>query len=195
MYKFVITILLSVTAREACAQSGFFKQLSDSALTLTHQQVRYSSAYYNIPYPNGDVPANVGVCTDVVIRAYRKMGIDLQKEVHEDMLRHFLEYPKFWGMKSPDKNIDHRRVPNLMKFFERKNAKLSVTNIASDYLPGDLVCWNLGKGITHIGMVANKKSVDGKRNLIIHNIGGGQVLADCLFNFPITGHYRYQRGN
>ena len=132
-----------------------------------------------------------GVCTDVIIRAYRSIGIDLQKEVHEDMKANFSVYPKNWGLKTTDKNIDHRRVPNLMTFFKRKGAEKPITNNANDYLPGDIVSWNLGGVITHIGIVVNKKSRDGKRYLIVHNIGAGQVLEDCLFDFKIIGHYRY----
>ncbi len=144
-------------------------------------------------YPNGDVPANKGVCTDVIIRAYRKMNIDLQKEVHEDMQTNFEKYPKLWGLKHTDKNIDHRRVPNLMTFFSRFGNTKIITSNPEDYLVGDIVCWNLGGAITHIGIVVNKKSDDGKRNLIVHNIGAGQVIEDCLFNFKIIGHYSYQK--
>lgn len=166
-------------------------QLSDYALELTKQNVTYDPSYFSIDYPNGDIPSGKGVCTDVVIRAYRKMGIDLQKEVHVDMKANFSTYPKNWGLKYTDKNIDHRRVPNLMTYFKRKGAEQKITKIASDYLPGDVVCWNLGGAITHIGIVVNKKSYDGKRFLIVHNIGAGQVLEDCLFKFKIIGHYRY----
>ncbi|MFD0991428.1 DUF1287 domain-containing protein [Mariniflexile jejuense] len=166
--------------------------LSDAALELTKQDVIYDSSYFSIQYPNGDVPSNKGVCTDVVIRAYRKMGIDLQKEVHEDMKANFGLYPKIWGLKTTDKNIDHRRVPNLMTYFERKKADKPITNNPKNYIPGDIVCWNLGGAITHIGIVVNKKSNDGKRHLIVHNIGAGQVLEDCLFNFKIIGHYRFK---
>jgi len=165
--------------------------LSESALELTNQKVTYDPSYFSIDYPNGDVPDDKGVCTDVVIRAYRKIGIDLQKEVHEDMKANFSSYPKIWGLKSTDKNIDHRRVPNLMTFFKRRGAEISISKNAIDYKPGDIVCWNLGGAITHIGIVVDKKSKDGKRNLIVHNIGGGQVLEDCLFDFKIIGHYRY----
>ena len=165
--------------------------LSESALTLTKQKVTYDPSYYSIPYPNGDVPSGKGVCTDVVIRAYRLVGIDLQKEVHEDMKTNFSKYPKNWGLKSTDKNIDHRRVPNLMKFFQRKGAAKPISKKSKDYLPGDVVCWNLSGGITHIGIVVDKKSNDGKRYMIVHNIGGGQVLQDCLFDFKIIGHYRW----
>lgn len=168
--------------------------LSGSALELTKQIVTYDPSYFSIGYPNGDVPSGKGVCTDVVIRAYRKLGVDLQKEVHEDMKTNFNAYPKIWGLKSTDKNIDHRRVPNLMAFFKRKEAEEIITDNPKDYLPGDVVCWNLGGAITHIGIVVDKKSKDGKRNLIVHNIGAGQVLEDCLFNFKIIGHYRYNRG-
>jgi uncharacterized protein len=183
----LFTFLVSVSS----AQGDFFSKLSESAITLTHQKVVYDPKYYSIQYPNGDVPSDRGVCTDVVIRSYRKLGIDLQKEVHEDMKENFSVYPKIWGLKTTDKNIDHRRVPNLMKFFERHDAKLTISDKADDYKPGDVVCWNLGGAITHIGIVVDKKSNDGKRNLIVHNIGGGQVLADCLFEYKIIGHYRY----
>lgn len=174
-------------------QHNFYKTLADSALTLTKQQVQYNPAYYSMDYPGGDVPADKGVCTDVIIRVYRKLGIDLQKEVHEDMLNNFDTYPKRWGLTKPDKNIDHRRVPNLMVFFSRHGQTKTVTTNAADYNPGDMVCWDLGGGITHIGIVVNQKSADGKRNLIVHNIGGGQVLADCLFEFKIIGHYAYMK--
>lgn len=164
--------------------------LSDSALELTKQNVTYDPSYFSIAYPNGDVPSGKGVCTDVVIRAYRALGIDLQKEVHEDMKAHFNLYPKLWGLKTTDKNIDHRRVPNLMTYFKRQGAEKPITQNPHDYMPGDIVCWNLGGAITHIGIVVNKKSKDGKRYLIVHNIGSGQVLEDCLFDYKIIGHYR-----
>jgi uncharacterized protein YijF (DUF1287 family) len=121
------------------------------------------------------------------------MSIDLQKEVHEDMKAHFDKYPRKWGLSRPDKNIDHRRVPNLMTFFKRYGTEKKISTDAGDYLPGDIVCWNLGGSITHIGIVAGKKSTDGKRYLIVHNIGNGQVCEDCLFRFTIIGHYRYAK--
>ena len=185
----IVTIFCLQTL--ALAQTDFYSRLADSALTLTHQQVQYDPSYFKIAYPNGDVPANKGVCTDVVIRAYRKMGIDLQKEVHLDMQAHFSLYPQKWGLKHTDPNIDHRRVPNLMTFFSRKGTTLKIRDKAENYQPGDIVCWNLGGGITHIGIVSKKTTRDGKRHLIIHNIGAGQVLEDCLFSFKIIGHYRY----
>ena len=166
--------------------------LSESALELTKQQVTYDPSYFSINYPNVDIPSDKGVCTDVVIRAYRKIGINLQKEVHEDMKANFSSYPRIWGLKTTDKNIDHRRVPNLMFFFKRQGAEKLISDHPSDYQPGDIVCWNLGGAVTHIGIVVHRKSRDGKRNLIVHNIGGGQVLEDCLFDFKIIGHYRYK---
>jgi uncharacterized protein YijF (DUF1287 family) len=189
---FLVVGLLAINL--TFGQTDFFTQLADSALTLTKQQVRYDPSYVQISYPNGDVPANTGVCTDVVIRAYRKFGIDLQKEVHEDMRANFDKYPKNWGLSRPDRNIDHRRVPNLMVFFSRFGTVKKISQNPSDYQPGDIVCWDLnGRGLTHIGIVSRKKSRDGERYLIIHNIGGGQVLEDCLFNWKIIGHYTYKK--
>lgn len=173
------------------AQGGLFSRLADSALILTGQPVVYDPGYFIIEYPGGDIPEGKGVCTDVIIRAYRKLGIDLQKEVHEDMAAHFDHYPGIWGLTQPDPNIDHRRVPNLMVFFAMHGEVLPVTGKPDDYLPGDLVCWDLGGGITHIGIVSGIESPDFERPLIIHNIGAGQVLADCLFQYRITGHFRY----
>ena len=170
----------------------YFDSLAWSANTLTKQRVVYDPSYFSIAYPNGDVSADKGVCTDVVIRAYRKMGADLQQLVHEDMKANFSKYPKNWGLKSTDKNIDHRRVPNLQTYFKRQGAALPISQKAADYKAGDVVSWNLGGGITHIGIVSDKRSADGRRPLIVHNIGAGQVLEDCLFNFTITGHYRYK---
>lgn len=173
--------LLLLIANGSFAQTPYSKRLSSAALELTRQRVVYDPAYFTIDYPNGDVPIGKGVCTDVVIRAYRKLGIDLQKRVHEDMLAHFDKYPKLWQLKKPDKNIDHRRVQNLMVFFSRLGLVKPSSIQAKDYMPGDIVCWDLGKGIVHIGLVVDRKSEDGQRYLIVHNIGGGQVLADCLF--------------
>lgn len=165
--------------------------LSESAIELTAQKVSYDPSYFSMDYPNGDVPADKGVCTDVVIRAYRKTGIDLQKDVHEDMQANFEVYPKIWNLSKTDKNIDHRRVPNLMVFFERNGIDKGISNDPNDYLPGDIVCWNLGGAITHIGIVVDVKSEDNSRYQIVHNIGAGQVMEDCLFDFKIIGHYSY----
>ena len=193
MLKKICTLLffLLMTA-PSFAQSPQAIKLSEAAINLTKQKVTYDPAYFTIPYPNGDVPANKGVCTDVVIRAYRTLQIDLQKNVHEDMSKNFSLYPKYWGRKTPDSNIDHRRVYNLMVFFARKGTQKPMSNVAKDYLPGDIVCWNLGGNITHIGLVINKKSADGQRYLIVHNIGRGQEIQDCLFDWKIIGHYQYK---
>lgn len=177
----------------ALGQTNFYKQLADSAIVLTKDNVFYDPSYYKLDYPNGDVPKDRGVCTDVVIRAYRKLGIDLQKEVHEDMLLNFSKYPKNWGLTKTDKNIDHRRVPNLMTFFAKFGTIKKITQNAVDYVPGDIVCWNLGGGITHIGIVSSKKVGYENRYFMVHNIGSGQVLEDCLFSYTIIGHYSYKK--
>ena len=189
----LISIIFLFSISYCSAQESFALRLSDAAIGLTSQKVVYDPSYFKISYPNGDIPAGKGVCTDVIIRAYRKLGIDLQKEVHEDMKANFGKYPKKWGLTHTDKSIDHRRVPNLMVFFERKGQVKPKSKISADYKPGDIVCWDLGGGITHIGLVVNKRSTDGLRPLIVHNIGGGQVLADCLFEFKIIGHYVYEK--
>lgn len=151
--------------------------------------VEYDPAYVCLEYPGGDVPEERGVCTDVVIRALRLLNFDLQKEVHEDMKRHFSAYPGRWGLKGPDKNIDHRRVPNLQTFFKRRGWQLPVTQTAADYKPGDLVTCLLGDYLPHIMIVSDRKNEAGTP-LIIHNIGAGTEEEDCLFAFPMTGHYR-----
>jgi len=173
------------------AGEDFPQALSQAALERTKHFVIYNGSYKKISYPNGDVPAYFGVCTDVVIRSYRTLGIDLQKRVHEDMKAHFKSYPKNWGLKRTDTNIDHRRVPNLQVFFTRRGKALKVTQNPKDYQPGDLVTWKLNNNLPHIGIVVNRRSKDGKRPLIVHNIGLGPRLEDMLFDFTITGHYRY----
>lgn len=167
--------------------------LVQAAKERTRYEVTYDGSYFSIAYPNGDVPPNIGVCTDVVIRSFRKVGIDLQKEVHEDMLDNFNLYPsnRIWGMNKPDKNIDHRRVPNLRVFFKRFGTSLEVSKEVENYLPGDLVTWMLPGNLPHIGIVIDKKSEDGNTPLIAHNIGEGPKINDMLFEYPITGHYRY----
>lgn len=169
----------------------FYEKLSNAAISIINPDVVYTPSYVSIKYPNGDVPAKTGVCTDVVIRAYRKLGIDLQKEVHEDMKTNFSKYPKTWGLKTTDKNIDHRRVPNLEVFFARKGKTLSITKNTSDYKTGDIVTWLLaGDAIPHIGIVTHIKSNNGNP-MIVHNVGSGQVLEDCLLSWKIVGHYKY----
>jgi len=143
----------------------------------------YDPSYVQLKYPNGDVPLQRGVCADVIIRAMRDVGIDLQREVHEDMRAHFAAYPKMWGLSSPDANIDHRRVPNLMKFFERRGKE-----VRGSYEAGDIVAWRLPGGLYHIGIVA----ADGR--LMIHNIGRGAQKEDVLNAYEIIGHYRWSTG-
>lgn len=188
IFSFILFLISNITLGQS-----FSSKLSNATISLTNDKVVYDPSYFVLKYPNGDVPADKGVCTDVVIRAYRKLGIDLQKEVHEDMLKNFAKYPKKWGLKRPDKNIDHRRVPNLRVFFAKFGKMKPTTTDAKDYAPGDIVTWDLPHNLTHIGIVVDKKSADGKRYMIVHNIGAGQVLEDCLFSWPITGHYQYEK--
>lgn len=164
----------------------------DAAMERLEHQVTYDGSYHSIDYPNGDVPSHIGVCTDVVVRAYRTLGIDLQRLVHEDMKANFSAYPKSWGLSRPDSNIDHRRVPNLQAFFQRKGKVLPKSQDPKDYQPGDLVTWMVSGNLPHIGIVVTRRSADGRRPLIVHNIGAGPQIEDALFEFPITGHYRYE---
>ena len=191
--RYLHHIFLLCLTLPSIGQEPFYTELAEKALTLTQTSVTYDPSYFSIPYPNGDVPPDKGVCTDVVIRAYRLMGIDLQKEVHEDMVANFGQYPKIWGLRRTDTNIDHRRVPNLMVFFERFGTTLPITQKPEDYAPGDIVCWKLEGAVTHIGLVSSSYPTFGNRPLIIHNIGNGQVLQDCLFDYTIIGHYRYRK--
>ena len=186
--SFLVLLPILVTA-----QTVFGWKLAKAAGELTKKKVTYNGAYFSIDYPNGDVPGGYGVCTDVVVRAYRVLNIDLQEEVHQDMKAHFQSYPQNWGLRGTDTNIDHRRVPNLRRFFERKNTQQIITNKDIDYIPGDVVSWVLSNGLTHIGIVSDKKVTDTNRYYMVHNIGAGQVYEDCLFQFKITGHYRYEQ--
>lgn len=190
--KHLLLLLFLACTNTATAPKDFYAKLSDAAIAVVDSTIEYDPTYYKIPYPNGDVPAGKGVCTDVVIRAYRKLGIDLQKEVHQDMKANFALYPKAWGLKRPDTNIDHRRVPNLQVFFARHGKSIGVTNTASDYRPGDIVTWMLPSNRPHIGLVTGRKGRSGAY-MLVHNIGSGQVLEDCLFSYAITGHYRYKK--
>lgn len=175
----------------ANADSSAIRALLDNAAAQTQQTRYYDSGYTPIAYPGGDVPIERGVCTDVVVRAFRATGIDLQVEVNRDMKKNFSAYPKKWGLSRPDPNIDHRRVPNLMKFFERQGKSLPLSNKPEDYLPGDVVAWRLPNGLYHIGLVSNLPSADPRRFLVIHNIGRGTQAEDVLFSFDILGRYRY----
>ena len=193
----LVWVGLLVVSCAAPQQDPFALRLSDAAIERTNHKVVYDPAYVEIDYPMGDVAPNRGVCTDVVIRSYRLVGIDLQELVHEDMRANFHLYPTKWGLTEANPNIDHRRVLNLRVFFARQGQSLPVTTDAANYEPGDLVTWKTTpyadlKAPPHIGVVTHLRSSDGKRPLIAHNIGRGPKLEDMLFDFAITGHYRYQ---
>jgi uncharacterized protein YijF (DUF1287 family) len=193
----IAAVLLWVCAGAgiASAQSSaddFWRRLVAAATERTRHVVRYDGSYRRIPYPGGDVPDSIGVCTDLVIRSYRAVGIDLQKEVHLDMTREFSAYQDAWGLGAPDPNIDHRRVPNLRTFFERKADSRPISGNPQDYRPGDLVTWMLPGNLPHIGIVVDRRSTDGKRPCVAHNIGEGPKVEDVLFRYPLTGHYRYR---
>lgn len=190
-----LTLLCWLVAA-TCARTQTTAQASGiDALRLVaaaHKQIGvtlgYDPEYRVIPYPGGDVPLNTGVCTDVVTRALREQGVDLQRVIHEDMKQHFAAYPHQWGLKTPDANIDHRRVPNLMTYFKRQGWERPITDQGTDYHPGDVVTWTLGGGTTHIGIVSD---LSGRAApMIIHNIGQGTREEDVLFAFKIIGHYR-----
>lgn len=186
------SLLLLLAAVVSSATFANPPALVSAAREQTRSAVVYDGTYTRISYPMGDVPANRGVCTDVVIRAYRAIGIDLQVLVHEDMRANFGVYPRLWGLSRPDTNIDHRRVPNLQQFLEQANAKVDVGWPGAKYLPGDLVTWMLPGNLPHIGIVSDRVAADSGRPLIIHNIGAGPVEEDMLLAYPITGHYRYR---
>lgn len=165
-------------------------ELAEAARKQIGVTTRYDPSYVGLTYPGGDVPKETGVCTDVVIRALREMGFDLQQLVHEDMKANFSKYPKIWGLKRPDKNIDHRRVPNLQTYFKRRGVALKITNEKEDYQAGDLVTCLVSGNRPHIMMVSYKKAADGTP-YVIHNIGGGTKEESSLFDFKLTGHYRW----
>jgi uncharacterized protein YijF (DUF1287 family) len=167
------------------------EKLNAAAIEQTTYTKTYDASYAKLDYPNGDVPKETGVCADVVVRAFRATGIDLQKELHEDMTGSFKKYPQKWNARKPDKNIDHRRVPNLMTWFDRQRKSLPITKEQKDYLPGDVVAWELGSGLLHIGLVSKIKAEGAERYAVVHNIGIGARLEDVLFSWKIIGHYRY----
>ena len=190
MRIFASILIMLCLVPSALAESGDM-EIVDAARARTLVDVRYDPKYVSLSYPGGDVSPDTGVCTDVIIRTYRNAyQFDFQKAVHEDMRANFSKYPKSWGLKRPDKNIDHRRVPNLETFLKRQGAAVPITKNAADYLPGDIVSWRLGGRLPHIGIVSNKKSEWGTP-LIIHNIGQGPVEDDLLFNTDINGHFRF----
>jgi uncharacterized protein YijF (DUF1287 family) len=186
--RWILAAFLAPAALSAAAASPI---LVSAAREQTRTAVVYDGSYVRIDYPMGDVPANMGVCTDVIIRAYRALGIDLQVLVHEDMRANFQHYPKLWGLSRPDRNIDHRRVPNLQNFFRRAGSSIDDLRSVATFLPGDLVTWQLPGNLPHIGIVSDRRAANG-RPLIIHNIGAGPVEDDILFSYPVTGHYRYE---
>ena len=191
MNRFIVIVIFLLS--KDCFADVFERKLVAAAIERTKQKVVYDGSYFSIAYPNGDVPANIGVCTDVIIRSYRKLGSDLQVLVHKDIAKNFHVYPskRIWGLNKPDKNIDHRRVPNLQVFFSRHGEELPVTQNARDYVAGDIVTWMLPGNLPHIGIVSDKLSVVTGNPLIVHNIGSGPSLNDMLFSYQITGHYRY----
>ena len=169
------------------------EHITEAALERTKADVTYDGRYFSIAYPQGDVPSHLGVCTDVVIRAYRKLGIDLQQLVHEDMRQNFAAYPKRWGLRKPDRNIDHRRVPNLETYFTRKGFARKISKNGADYLPGDLVTWDLDpsrRELPHIGILVPNPQGPGQP-WVVHNIGAGPELSNSLFSWKITGHFRF----
>jgi len=176
---------------QAVPAEDFGTRLARAAVVQVGVTLHYDPSYRRIDYPGGDVPIDRGVCTDVVIRAYRSLGTDLQLLVHRDMKRNWSRYPKLWGLKRPDPNIDHRRVPNLQVFFRRHGKALRVSSRAADYAAGDLVTWHLPSGLPHIGIVSDRHVVPSRRPLIVHNIGEGARIEDILFEYRITGHYRF----
>lgn len=189
----VLTIFILLLTSSSIFAGSFEDDFVQAAIERTTRSVRYDGSYQLISYPNGDVPSNIGVCTDVVIRSYRAVGVDLQQLVHEDMTSSFDRYPsnRIWGLSQPDTNIDHRRVPNLRRFFERNGQDLPVSQQAEAYLPGDIVTWMLPGNLPHIGIVTDLADSQSERPLISHNIGRGPKLEDVLFDYEITGHYRY----
>ena len=194
----LLTLIASAPCQATASNThaDFIRRLVAAAIDRTHHAVRNDPAYVRSPNPGGDVPADTGVCTDEIIRSYRAVGVDLQKEVHEDMTKNFSAYPGKWRwlLGKPDSNIDHRRVPNLMVFFQRNGEVLPTTNLAEDYKPGDLITWDLGGGVPHIGIVVDRKVASG-HFMIVHNIGRGPRMEDVLLSWKITGHYRYYGPN
>jgi uncharacterized protein YijF (DUF1287 family) len=179
-----------LSAAPAWAESDA-DRVAAAALAQVGVTLVYAPEYRRLEYPGGDLPLDRGVCTDVVIRALRAVGVDLQLEVHRDMQAHFATYPSDWGLRQADSNIDHRRVPNLEHFFRTHGKALPVSRDAARFRPGDLVSWRLDGGQAHIGVVAAQRSADGLRPLIVHNIGAGAQLEDVLFEWMMTGHFRY----
>lgn len=189
----LLTVTGMLTSAIVRADDSFAMQLVNAAIARTTVKIRYDDSYFYIDYPFGDVPPNLGVCSDVVVRSYRALNIDLQQLVHEDMTSNFHLYPstRIWGLTEPDTNIDHRRVPNLRVFFSRYGKELPITNDPDDYAPGDLVTWRMRGNRPHIGIITDLVAPSDGTPLIVHNIGRGPVLDNILFDYPISGHYAY----
>lgn len=190
MRTLILLLLVSLSGLVS-AQSAEALKAVNAARSQIGVTTAYDPAYSQLAYPMGDVPMQRGVCSDVLVRAYRKAGVDFQVLVHKDMQNNFSAYPKLWGLKKTDANIDHRRVPNLEYFFRRQGKALSDVLTAESFKPGDIVSWRLGNGLAHIGVVSDRKSIFGSRPLIIHNIGQGTQEEDVLFAWRIVGHYRW----
>ncbi|MEZ5520536.1 MAG: DUF1287 domain-containing protein [Dokdonella sp.] len=187
----VLALLLLAGAARGDGETGRMLAAAHAQIGVT---VRYAPAYVRLDYPGGDVAVDRGVCSDVLIRAMRAVGVDLQVDVHRDMRAHFSDYPRHWGLTRPDANIDHRRVPNLERYFERSGKSLPLSRDPADFEPGDFVSWRLDGGQPHIGIVSDQRSADGLRPLIVHNIGAGTQLEDVLFEWKMSGHFRYFAG-
>ncbi len=190
----ILSMTLTVLISTGVLAETFAEQLVVAAIERTHHVVRYDGSYFSMDYPGGDVPEGLGVCTDVVIRTYRALGIDLQQLVHESMSANFSEYPsrRIWGLNNTDPNIDHRRVPNLQVFFSRHGEVLPITSDPKDYSAGDLVTWVLPGHLPHIGIITDQVSPFIGNPMVVHNINAGPKLEDMLFDYKITGHYRYE---
>jgi uncharacterized protein len=182
-------LLLALTPAAVGDVPAFGPRLAHAAAAQIGLTRGYDPRYQRLAYPGGDVAMETGVCTDVLVRAFRQLGIDLQVVVHEDMQVAWAAYPKLWNLQRPDRNIDHRRVPNLQVYFTRHGESLPPSSAASDYQAGDIVSWRLPSGVPHIGLVSTRREQG--HPWVIHNIGGGVQEENVLFAYTITGHYRY----
>ena len=196
-YIIILIILFACNNKykNAIIENAIQRQFVTAAIDRTTQKITYNGKYFNIEYPNGDIPDKFGVCTDVIIRSYRKINIDLQKLIHEDIKNNFSDYPikKHWpNQRRADSNIDHRRVPNLEVFLSKYGKSIPISTDKDDYKPGDIITWDLkGSSPWHIGVVVDKISTRTNNPLIVHNIGKGPIMEDAIFDYPIRGHYRF----
>ena len=191
------SVVNKIKAIETLQSSNeFAKNLAAAALKRTEQEVEYDPGYYDIAYPGGDLPEGKGVSTDLIVRSYRALGVDLQQLVHEDMSAHFRLYPQLWERKGPDRNIDHRRVPNLQRYFSRFGKVLNKSHSLDDYEIGDVVTWSLPYGAaekagSHIVIVVPGPGARSGEKWVVHNIGSGPEWEDKLFDYEIEGHFRF----